>query len=117
MTKVSLVAIAALATVLATPALAQQRAYRAAGWYGPYWGAYAQDYRAYGPYGAYARDYYGAYGAYASTWSGCGRPYSSNPGWDVCSQGAAVTKGDAYAGSDPDARIRQQLQFDTSGAR
>ena len=90
--KSTIIAAAAVATIMATPALAQRGTHRSYGW-----GAYAQG------------------NAYRSgDFSSCRRAHSPNPAWDVCSSGAATHKGSPYVGSDPDPRVRSQLQWDPS---
>jgi hypothetical protein len=92
-----LIATAALATLIASPALAQNWQYGPSAYqaYGQYQGpgaAYAQQ-----PYATYGG--YGAYGSY-------GRVFRS---WDSVydSQGR-------YVGSDPDGKVRDQLARDPS---
>ena len=97
MVKSTMIAAAAVAVVTATPAFAQWGTYRGPGWSGAGPRVYAQ--------------YYGPRG-----WgiSQCRRQHSPNPAWDVCDPGAASFKGTPYVGSDPDPRVRQQLQWDPS---
>jgi hypothetical protein len=104
--KTTMVAMAALAVAVTTPALARNAQYRAQASFnsGAPFGAYAQG----APLGAYAQ----AYGAYGSTWSGCERAHSPNPAWDVCEPGKAAQSGSSYVGSDPDGRVRAQMQWD-----
>jgi hypothetical protein len=84
-----IVALAALATVIASPAFAQ------APWQGYRWS-----------YGAYAGAPYWAYGAYApAPGLAFARPYVVRP-FSVYD-----TRGN-YVGSDPDPRVRFQLHSD-----
>ena len=92
-----LIATAALATLIASPALAQNYQYGPSAYqaYGQYQGpgaAYAQPYATYGGYGAY-----GSYGRVV-------RPYGDS---------VYDTRG-VYVGSDPDPRVRNQLARDPS---
>jgi len=119
-----LFATVALATLVSTPALAQNGYWQ--GYYRPYaqvppYRAYAQvpPYRAYGqvpPYRAYGQvpPYAGYYGAYAQA------PYYRTPGfYDLYGTLSPYPfsvydiRG-RYVGSDPDPRIRDQLRRDPS---
>ena len=93
-----LIAAATLATLVASPALAQTwqygpSAYQAYGYYQGPGAAYAQQ-----PYATYGG--YGAYGSYGQVI----RPYG----------GSVYDNRGAYVGSDPDARVRDQLARDPS---
>jgi len=91
------IATAALVTLVASPALAQNWRYGPSAYqaYGQYQGpgaAYAQQ-----PYAAYGG--YGAYGSYVQV-----RPYG----------GSVYDSRGAYVGSDPDGKVRDQLARDPS---